>query len=184
MNQSPKSLTSTSKFLSLVLRHQPEMIGMQLDAEGWLPIDELIENANRQGKQLSLELLHEVVASCEKKRFALSEDGLKIRANQGHSVRDIELNLEAVAPPSVLYHGTVAAFLDSIRAHGLLKRSRNHVHLSADVETAKKVGARRGKPVILTIRSEAMHESGYTFYLSANGVWLTDAVPVLFIEFS
>ena len=157
---------------------------MKLDAEGWLPIDELIENANRQGKQLSLELLHEVVASCEKKRFALSEDGLKIRANQGHSVRDVELNLEAAAPPSVLYHGTVAAFLDSIRAHGLLKRSRNHVHLSTDVETAKKVGARRGKPVILTIRSEAMHESGHTFYLSANGVWLTDAVPVLFIEFS
>jgi putative RNA 2'-phosphotransferase len=184
MNQSPKSLTSTSKFLSLVLRHQPEVIGMQLDAEGWLPIDELIENANRQGKQFSLELLHEVVASCEKKRFALSEDGLKIRANQGHSVRDVELNLEAIAPPSVLYHGTVAAFLDSIRAHGLLKRSRNHVHLSADVETAKKVGARRGKPVILTIRSEAMHESGHIFYLSANGVWLTDAVPVLFIDFS
>ena len=157
---------------------------MQLDAEGWLPIDELIENANKQGKQLSLELLHEVVASCEKKRFALSEDGLKIRANQGHSVRDIELNLEAVVPPNVLYHGTVAAFLDSIREHGLLKRSRNHVHLSADVETAKKVGARRGKSVILTIRSEAMHQSGHSFYLSANGVWLTDAVPVSFIEFS
>jgi putative RNA 2'-phosphotransferase len=157
---------------------------MKLDVEGWLPIDELIENANRQGKQLSLELLHEVVASCEKKRFALSEDGLKIRANQGHSVRDVELNLEAAAPPSVLYHGTVAAFLDSIREHGLLKRSRNHVHLSVDVETAKKVGARRGKPVILTIRSEAMHESGHTFYLSANGVWLTDAVPVSFIDFS
>ena len=184
MSPEKNNLTSTSKFLSLLLRHQPEVIGMQLDAEGWLPIDELIENANRQGKQLSLELLHEVVASCEKKRFALSEDGLKIRANQGHSVRDIELNLEAVVPPNVLYHGTVAAFLDSIREHGLLKRSRNHVHLSADVETAKKVGARRGKSVILTIRSEAMHQSGHSFYLSANGVWLTDAVPVLFIEFS
>jgi len=156
---------------------------MKLDAEGWLPIDELIVNSNRQGKQLSLELLHEVVASCEKKRFSLSEDGLKIRANQGHSVRDFELNLEAVAPPSVLYHGTVAAFLDSIREHGLLKRSRNHVHLSTDVETAKRVGARRGKPVILIIHSEAMHESGHAFYFSANGVWLTDAVPVSFIEF-
>ena len=184
MSPEKNNLTSTSKFLSLLLRHQPEVIGMQLDAEGWLPIDELIENANKQGKQLSLELLHEVVASCEKKRFALSEDGLKIRANQGHSVRDIELNLEAVVPPNVLYHGTVAAFLDSIREHGLLKRSRNHVHLSADVETAKKVGARRGKSVILTIRSEAMHQSGHSFYLSANGVWLTDAVPVSFIEFS
>ena len=156
---------------------------MQLDSEGWLPIDELIENANRTGKRLTLELLHEVVATCEKKRFSLSEDGLRIRANQGHSVRDVELNLEAVVPPSVLYHGTVAAFLDSIREQGLLKRSRNHVHLSADVETAKRVGARRGKPVILTIQSNAMHESGHSFYLSANGVWLTDAVPVTFIHF-
>lgn len=183
MNKSPKSLISTSKFLSLVLRHQPEVIGMQLDHEGWLPIDELIENANRKGNRLSLELLHEVVASCEKKRFSLSDDGLKIRANQGHSVPDVELNLEPVTPPNQLFHGTVAAFIESIREHGLLKRSRNHVHLSADIETAKKVGARRGKPLILTIHTEAMHESGHSFYLSANGVWLTDAVPVSFIEF-
>jgi putative RNA 2'-phosphotransferase len=183
MNNSNKFLTSTSKFLSLVLRHQPEVVGMQLDPEGWLPIDEPIENSNLRGKQLTLELLHEVVASCEKKRFTLSEDGLKIRANQGHSVRDVELNLEAVLPPSVLYHGTVAAFLESIREQGLLKRSRNHVHLSADIETANKVGARRGKPVILTIHANAMHQSGHAFYLSANGVWLTDAVPVSFIEF-
>ena len=183
MNKFPKSLTSTSKFLSLVLRHQPEVIGMQLDPEGWLPIDELIENANRKGNELSLELLHEVVASCEKKRFSLSDDGLKIRANQGHSVPDVELNLEPVTPPNQLFHGTVAAFMESIREQGLLKRSRNHVHLSADIETAKKVGARRGKPLILTIRTEAMHESGHSFYLSANGVWLTDAVPAQFIQF-
>jgi putative RNA 2'-phosphotransferase len=177
------NLTATSKFLSLVLRHQPEVVGMQLDAEGWLPIDELIQNANRQGNHLSLELLHAVVASCEKKRFALSEDGLNIRANQGHSVPDVELNLEPVTPPSVLYHGTVSAFADSIREQGLLKRSRNHVHLYADLETAKKVGARRGHPVILTIHAFAMHESGHAFYLSANGVWLTEAVPVPFIDF-
>jgi putative RNA 2'-phosphotransferase len=183
MKKPTKDLTSTSKFLSLVLRHRPEVIGMQLDSEGWLPIDELIQNANRQGKELSLELLHEVVASCEKKRFTLSDDGLKIRANQGHSVPDVELNLVAVTPPKQLYHGTVAAFLESILEQGLLKRSRNHVHLSADIETAKKVGARRGKPVILTIRTEAMYQSGHTFYLSANGVWLTDAVPTQFIEF-
>jgi putative RNA 2'-phosphotransferase len=183
MNKSPKSLTSTSKFLSLVLRHQPEVIGMQLDSEGWLPIDELIGNANRKGNEFSLELLHDVVASCEKKRFSLSDDGLKIRANQGHSVPDVELNLEPVTPPNQLFHGTVAAFIESIREQGLLKRSRNHVHLSADIETAKKVGARRGKPLILTIRTEAMHESGHSFYLSANGVWLTDAVPAQFIQF-
>ncbi len=115
MNQSPKSLTSTSKFLSLLLRHQPEVVGMQLDAEGWLPIDELIENANRKGNELSRELLHDVVASCEKKRFSLSDDGLRIRANQGHSVPDVELNLEPVTPPNQLFHGTVAAFIESIR---------------------------------------------------------------------
>lgn len=156
---------------------------MQLDPEGWLPIDELIQNANRQGKHLTLELLHEVVAACEKKRFALSDDGLKIRASQGHSVPDVELNLEPVAPPSLLYHGTVAAFVESIREQGLLKRARNHVHLSADIETATKVGARRGKPIILTVLAQAMHESRHQFYFSANGVWLTDAVPVSFIEF-
>ena len=183
MNKSSKSLTSISKFLSLVLRHRPQVVGMQLDSEGWLPIAELIDNANRRGHQLSLELLHKVVESCEKKRFSLSDDGLRIRANQGHSVRDVELNLDAVTPPSVLYHGTVAAFVNSIREQGLLKRSRNHVHLSADVETASKVGARRGQPVILMIRAEEMHQSGCIFYLSANGVWLTDAVPVSFIQF-
>jgi putative RNA 2'-phosphotransferase len=101
-----------------------------------------------------------------------------IRANQRHSVRDVELNLDAVIPPALLYHGTVAAFLDSIREQGFLKSSRNHVHLSADVETAIKVWARRGKPVILTVHSNAMHQSGLSFYLSANGVWLTNAVPV------
>jgi putative RNA 2'-phosphotransferase len=183
MNKSAKSLTSTSKFLSLVLRHRPEVIGMQLDSEGWLPIDDLIANANRKGNELSLELLHEVVASCDKKRFSLSDDGLRIRANQGHSVPDVELNLEPVTPPNQLFHGTVGKFIGSIRERGLLKRSRNHVHLSADIETAKKVGARRGEPVILTIRTQAMQESGHTFYLSANGVWLTDAVPTRFIEF-
>jgi putative RNA 2'-phosphotransferase len=179
----PKSHTSISKFLSLVLRHQPEVIGMQLDQEGWLPIDEMIENANRKGIQLSLELLHEIVASCEKKRFSLSDDGLRIRANQGHSIPEVELNLEPAIPPSQLFHGTVAPFMESIREQGLLKRSRNHVHLSSDIETAQKVGARRGKPVILMIRAEAMHESGHIFYLSANGVWLTETVPVQFIDF-
>ena len=177
-----KELTSASKFLSLVLRHQPEVVGMQLDPEGWLPIDELLQNANRTGKQLSLELLHEVVASCEKKRFALSDDGLKIRASKGHSVPDVELNLVPITPPELLYHGTVAAFLDSIRVMGLVKRSRNHVHMSADIETAKKVGSRRGKSVMLLIYSHRMYQIGHTFYQSANGVWLTDTVPATFID--
>ena len=183
MNRQSNVLTSTSKFLSLVLRHQPEVIGMQLDSEGWLPIDELIQNTNQHGRELTLELLHEVVASCAKKRFSLSEDGLMIRANQGHSVPNVELNLDCTSPPALLYHGTVAPFLESIRQQGLLKRSRNHVHLSADIETAKKVGARRGKPIILTVHAQTMHQSGHAFYLSANGVWLTDSVPAAFIEF-
>ncbi len=184
MNKHSNRLTSTSKFLSLVLRHQPEVIGMQLDSEGWLPIDELIQNANNHGKELTLDLLHEVIATCAKKRFSLSEDGLRVRANQGHSVPDIELNLECISPPALLYHGTVAPFLESIRQQGLLKRSRNHVHLSADIETAKKVGARRGKPIILTVQAQTMYQAGHAFYLSANGVWLTDSVPAAFIEFS
>lgn len=156
---------------------------MQLDTEGWLSINALLENANRHGTPITLELLHEVVGSCEKRRFALSEDGLKIRANQGHSVTNVELNLEAAAPPRVLYHGTVGVFLSSIRENGLLKRSRNHVHLSADTGTAKKVGGRRGKPVVLTIQAAAMHAADNLFYLSANDVWLTDAVPAQYIDF-
>ncbi len=177
-----KELVSVSKFLSLVLRHQPEIIGLQLDGEGWLVIDQLIENANRHGRRLSLELIHEVVAQNDKRRFALSEDGLRIRANQGHSVEGVELNLAPVDPPEVLYHGTVAAFLPGIQAQGLLKRSRNHVHLSADIETAKKVGARRGKPIVLTIAAARMAAEGHRFYLSANDVWLVEAVPPQFIS--
>lgn len=154
---------------------------MQLDSEGWLNIDQLIESANKHGKRLSLELIHEVVAQNDKKRFALSDDGLRIRANQGHSIEGVELNLVAIEPPELLFHGTVAAFLESIRRQGLLKRSRNHVHLSVDVETATKVGARRGKPVVLKIEAGKMHSLGHKFYLSANQVWLADAVPPEFI---
>ena len=182
MNESPKSLTSTSKFLSLVLRHQPEVIGMQLDPEGWLPIDGLIENANRKGNELSLELLHDVVASCEKKRFSLSDDGLKIRANQGHSV-EVELGYVAQEPPVVLFHGTASKNLQSIKNQGLMKGNRHHVHLSSDETTAKKVGQRHGTPVILKVKSKAMHEAGHAFFMSENGVWLTDFVPVQFIGF-
>ncbi len=176
-------IVSISKFLSLVLRHQPEAIDMKLDEHGWLPIDELIANANRHGKSLTLELIHDVVATNDKKRFALSDDGLLIRASQGHSIQGIDLHLEPKVPPDQLYHGTVANFLDGIRLHGLVKRSRNHVHLSSEMETARKVGSRRGKPVILTIDAIRMNRDGHSFYLSANGVWLTDAVPTEYIDF-
>ncbi len=156
---------------------------MQLDPDGWLNVGELIENANRHGTAITLDLLHDVVARNDKQRFALSDDGLRIRANQGHSVREVQLDLAPVVPPAQLFHGTVAAFLNSIRQQGLLKRSRNHVHLSSDRETASKVGARRGKPIVLTIDSAGMHEAGHAFFLSANGVWLTDWTPVEFITF-
>jgi putative RNA 2'-phosphotransferase len=180
---SEKNLTATSKFLSLVLRHQPEVVGMQLDDEGWLDINQLIFNANERGNALSLELLHEVVATSDKKRFALSDDGLRIRANQGHSLANVDLKLDEAKPPQTLYHGTVAVFLESIRATGLQKRSRNHVHLSSDLATATKVGSRRGKPIVLQVDAGAMHQQGYLFYLSANGVWLVDAVPPQYLTF-
>lgn len=181
--KSNNKLVSTSKFLSLVLRHRPEVIGAKLAPEGWLFIDELISRANAHGKAITLELLHDVVAKNDKKRFALSEDGLRIRASQGHSVSGVELNLEQKPPPEILFHGTVAAFLDSIRATGLQKRSRHHVHLSPDEETATKVGSRRGKPIILRIAAETMHRDGYQFHLSANGGWLVDTVPPTYLTF-
>jgi len=181
--KSDKTLIRTSKFLSLVLRHQPEAIGMTLDEEGWLEINELIANANVRGKKLSLELLHEIVATNDKKRFALSDDGLRIRASQGHSVTGVDLKLEETKPPEILYHGTVAAFIESIRSGGLQKRSRNHVHLSADESTATRVGSRRGKPIILHVDAASMRQSEHQFYLSANGVWLVDSVPTNFLTF-
>ncbi|QDT11601.1 RNA 2'-phosphotransferase [Planctomycetes bacterium K23_9] len=178
-----KSLTKTSKFLSLVLRHRPEAIGLQLDSEGWLVIEELVDNANSRGETLTRQLIDEVVATSDKKRFAISADGQRIRASQGHSVAEVDLNLEPVEPPAILFHGTVAKFLESIRSQGLRKRTRNHVHLSPDQLTAEKVGSRRGRPVILIIDAESMNQSGIQFFRSANGVWLTDAVPARFITF-
>jgi putative RNA 2'-phosphotransferase len=173
----------TSKFLSLILRHHPAKIGIVLDENGWADIDELIEAANRRGKSLSRELIDRVVAENDKQRFSISADGTRIRANQGHSLRDIDLSLTPQIPPEVLFHGTVERFLDSIRQQGLQKRSRNHVHLSPDQETATKVGMRRGKPIILRIHACKMHDQGIEFFLSENGVWLTDHVALEFIEF-
>ncbi|MEO1524159.1 MAG: RNA 2'-phosphotransferase [Planctomycetota bacterium] len=174
---SKKTIVATSKFLSLILRHQPETIGVTLDPEGWLDIDTLIRQANKHGRELSKELIQVVVAENDKQRFALSSDGLRLRANQGHSIRSIDLDLQAVAPPEILFHGTIEKFLTSIRSRGLLKQNRNHVHLSADRDTAIKVGSRRGKPVILEVRATEMHRDGHDFYRSENGVWLTDHVP-------
>ena len=177
-----RALVSTSKFLSLILRHRPENIGLELDAQGWVDIEVLIRAANQSGKRLDHDLLLRVVHENDKQRFAISEDGLMIRANQGHSVA-VDLGLEPKVPPEVLYHGTVERFLASIQDRGLIPGSRQHVHLSPDARTAEIVGKRRGKPVVLVIAAAEMQRDGSVFFLSQNGVWLTDHVPARRIEF-
>ncbi|MEL6687939.1 MAG: RNA 2'-phosphotransferase [Pseudomonadota bacterium] len=162
-----------SKFLSYVLRHKPDAIGLTLDAEGWADIGELIAKADMP---LSHDRLKNIVATNDKKRFSISRDGLSIRANQGHSL-DVDLGLTAKAPPEQLYHGTARRFLESIMKEGLLPQSRQHVHLSQDYETATLVGQRHGKPVVLTIPALEMHQHGYEFFQAQNGVWLTKTVP-------
>lgn len=171
-----------SKFLSLVLRHKPDTIGIVLDRNGWVSVEELLAKSADYGLRLSRTELEEIVETNDKKRFAFSEDKTRIRANQGHSV-EVELELEAAEPPERLFHGTVERFLGSIRTEGLKKMNRHHVHLSKDKETAEKVGDRRGEAIILTISSGDMFKDGHTFYLSENRVWLTDTVPVKYINF-
>ena len=173
-------LNNISKFLSYVLRHKPEAIGIKLNKEGWIGVDELITAANKDGNNLNRALLDEVVFTNDKQRFAYSADGLSIRANQGHSV-DIELALKPTTPPDILYHGTATRFIESINEQGLIKKQRQHVHLSALHETAVSVGQRHGKPIVLSINSKQMHEDGHLFYLSNNGVWLTDFVAAEYI---
>lgn len=173
MNQ---QTVATSKFLSLVLRHRPEVIGITLDAEGWVPVEDLLAASARGGRAITREQLDAVVRTNDKQRFAFSADGTRIRANQGHSL-PIDLGLVSVEPPELLYHGTVSRFLESIRRDGLVKGNRHHVHLSPDIQTATKVGQRRGRPVVLVIEAGRMFRDGHKFYRSENGVWLTDAVP-------
>ena len=176
-----KRATSISKYLSLVLRHDPAAAGITLDAEGWVGVDELLAGAARHGFSFTRAELEEVVQTNEKQRFAFSVDSQRIRASQGHSV-SVELGLTPETPPEVLYHGTVDRFLSSIMDQGLDKRSRQYVHLSPDVETATRVGSRRGQPVILKIAAANMHSDGFCFFCSANGVWLTERVPPQYIS--
>lgn len=173
---------ATSKFLSYVLRHKPETIGLALDSEGWVEIDYLIRLANGHGTKLTRELLIEVVATSDKKRFALSSDCSRIRANQGHSFQ-VDLNLQPQTPPQILFHGTATRFAPSIRAQGLVAGSRQYVHLSVDRETALQVGKRYGKPLLLEVEALAMSRSGHEFFISANGIWLTRAVPTIYLRF-
>ena len=175
-----KQIKRISKFLSLVLRHAPEKIDLQLDEGGWANVDELLQKMNKEGKLVNMEILELVVESNNKKRFSFSEDKKLIRANQGHSIK-IDHGFEAITPPEFLYHGTAEKNLQSILRSGLDKRKRHHVHLSEDKETAIDVGGRHGKPIVLIIKAQEMHVKGHEFYRSENGVWLTDHVPVDFI---
>ncbi|OIJ92949.1 RNA 2'-phosphotransferase [Streptomyces sp. MUSC 14] len=169
-----------SKYLSKHLRHQPERIGLTPDPAGWVEIDALIAAAAAHGFPVTREELDHVVAANDKRRFAV--DGDRIRASQGHSI-EVDLGLPPATPPPYLYHGTVARVLDAIRAQGLRPMNRHDVHLSADRETATRVGARRGRPVVLTVDAGAMHRDGHVFRVSANGVWLTKAVPPRYLRF-
>jgi putative RNA 2'-phosphotransferase len=177
-----KETIRTSKFLSLVLRHEPERVGLKLGEAGWVGVDELLLAVNRNGVALTLEDLKHIVATSDKKRFAFSDDGRRIRASQGHSV-EVDLQYLPQVPPEILYHGTATRFLDGIRKDGLQRMARHDVHLSAETKVTVQVGSRHGKPVLLTIRAGEMHRAGFEFRCSANGVWLVDHVPPQFIEF-
>ncbi|MDZ5461596.1 RNA 2'-phosphotransferase [Azohydromonas lata] len=174
-------LVQASKFLSFVLRHQPEAIGLALDAEGWGSVEDLVAGAARQGRQLSRELIEQVIAINDKKRFELSADGLRIRAVQGHSTRSVDRQFEPKQPPDVLFHGTASRFVAAITREGLKPGSRHYVHLSADEQTARTVGLRYGLPVVLVVDAARMHAQGFIFHQAENGVWLTARVPPAFL---
>ena len=176
-----KRLKTVSKFLSKHLRHDPQGLGLSLEPGGWVKVEDVLAGARAKGFAISGAELQTVIDNNDKKRFALSPDGEKIRANQGHSV-EVDLQLEAKEPPEFLYHGTADRNVDSILTTGLDKRNRHHVHLSADTTTALKVGSRHGKPVIFRIDTTSMRRDGFTFYLSENGVWLVAEVPAKYLR--
>jgi putative RNA 2'-phosphotransferase len=179
----PHQLKPISKSLSYVLRHRPDSIGLELEEGGWVPVESLLDAFRKSGKTLSAETLRQVVTHNDKQRFEFSDDGLRIRARQGHSV-EVELGYEPAIPPSVLYHGTATRNLDSILAQGLLKGRRHHVHLSTNKATMMQVAMRHGKPVLLLVQSEQMHVAGHEFFITGNNVWLTEHVPPQFISVS
>ena len=171
-----------SKFLSLILRHKPEAAGITLDANGWADVDALLKGMNaKRDVPITLDAIKEVVSTNDKKRFAFNGDFSKIRANQGHSI-NVDVELKEARPPAVLYHGTAERRVKSIIEDGLKPQDRIHVHLSTDKETAEKVGRRHGHPAILVVQAGRMHDDGFRFYLSENGVWLTDSVPPVYID--
>ncbi|MEH1911042.1 MAG: RNA 2'-phosphotransferase [Nostoc sp.] len=174
-------LVKISKYLSKYLRHTPDAIGIQLAPGGWVAVDELLTACAKNKFAIARQELQVVVESNDKQRFSFDSTGTLIRANQGHSVK-VDLQLKPVVPPDVLYHGTGHKSVESIMQTGLCKMSRNHVHLSRDISTAQTVGARHGKPVIFIVYAAPMHEAGYIFYCSDNGVWLVDHVPLNYLQ--
>lgn len=173
------SIIETSKYLSLILRHKPEAIGITLDEHGWANVDDLIAGINKT-QPLTMDLLEEIVRTDDKMRYSFNEDKTLVRANQGHSI-PVDVELKEIIPPEYLYHGTGEKYVDSIDKQGLLPKSRLYVHLANDINAALNVGARHGKPVVYRINCKAMVESGYKFYRSANRVWLTKSVPTEFL---
>ena len=173
-------LKKTSKFISLILRHKPETIGISLDEHGWANVAELIEGISKT-QYIDMAMLEEIVDTDNKQRYSFNEDKTLIRANQGHSI-PVDVELPEKKPPVILYHGTGEKYVSSIDEQGLISKSRLYVHLSKDEQTAKMVGSRHGKPVIYEIYAGQMYEDGYIFYLSVNGVWLTKSVPVKYMN--
>lgn len=182
MKSSEKTLREHSKFLSLVLRHQPETIAIQLDSEGWTDVHILLQQMIKHKRQLKLVELIEIVESSDKKRFQLSPDQNKIRAVQGHSSAQVQREYVAIMPPDTLFHGTATRFVDSILEKGLISGERHHVHLSADLVTAQKVGQRHGKVIIFILDTKQMHQDGFQFYCAENEVWLTEQVPIKYLK--
>lgn len=173
------NLKKLSKFLSLILRHKPETIGISLDEHGWANVDELIAGIGKNN-EFNMEILEEIVRTDEKQRYSFNEDRTLIRANQGHSV-PVDVELEEMEPPKLLLHGTGKKYVESIDEQGLVSKSRLYVHLSSDEETAVNVGKRHGSPVLYVVKAGEMYQDGYKFYLSRNGVWLTKEVPVKYL---
>lgn len=174
------NLTKLSVYLSRILRHQPELIGIQLDEHGWAEVDKLIEGIARD-REFNMDILEEIVRTDDKQRYSFNEDKTLIRANQGHSI-PVDVELKQVIPPEFLWHGTGEKYVSSIDEMGLIRKSRLYVHLSKDAQTAKTVGARHGKPVLYRVKTGEMARDGYLFYLSENNVWLTKQVPVRYLE--
>lgn len=174
-------LTNVSRYISLILRHKPDVIGITLDEHGWANVNDLILGVEKNNPGFNMEVLEEIVKTDSKQRYSFNEDKTLIRANQGHSI-PVDVELEEKEPPEFLYHGTGEKNVTSINQQGLIPKSRLYVHLSKDIETAKNVGKRHGKEVVYLVNSKQMYEDGYKFYLSVNGVWLTKQVPVKYLQ--